>query len=264
MLALIVGSGGLPAEVVARLPNAPLVFALEGFTPDEVQVDLSFRLETLGTLIAEIKDKGVTDVCFVGSIQRPPVDPSRIDAATMPLVPIIQKALMAGDDGALRAVIEIFEHAGLHVRAAHELAPDLLPEVGCPTKAQPSDTDHADASRGTEIVQCMCAADVGQACVVLRRQALAIEGVFGTDWMLQSLTQRPDAGGGILFKAPKPDQDRRVDLPTIGAGTVTAAVAAGLAGIVIEQGGVIVLDWDQVVAECDRLGLFLWIRERAA
>jgi UDP-2,3-diacylglucosamine hydrolase len=264
MLALIVGSGRLPAEVVARLPNEPLIYALEGFVPDGVNVDRFFRLETLGTLIAEVKDKGVTDVCFVGSIQRPPVDPSRIDAATMPLVPIIQKALMSGDDGALRAVIEIFEQAGLHVRAAHELAPDLLAQVGCPTEMQPSDTDQQDAARGTEIVQCMCAADVGQACVILRRQALAIEGVFGTDWMLQSLTQRPDAGGGVLFKAPKPDQDRRVDLPTIGTGTVTAAVAAGLAGIVIEHGGVIVLDWESVVAECDRLGLFLWVRERAA
>ena len=45
---------------------------------------------------------------------------------------------------------------------------------------------------------------------------------------------------------------------------MTEAVAAGLSGIVIEKGGVMVLDRDAVVAECNRLGLFLWVRERAS
>ncbi|MEY8838512.1 UDP-2,3-diacylglucosamine diphosphatase LpxI, partial [Cribrihabitans sp. XS_ASV171] len=85
-----------------------------------------------------------------------------------------------------------------------------------------------------------------------------------TDWMLRSLTLRPDSGGGVLFKAPKPDQDRRVDLPAIGPETVSATVAAGLSGIVIEKGGVIVLDRAAVVADCDALGLFLMVRERAS
>jgi len=82
--------------------------------------------------------------------------------------------------------------------------------------------------------------------------------------MLQSLTTRPDAGGGILFKAPKPGQDRRVDLPTIGPNTIVAACAAGLAGVVIESQGVMVLDHVTVLAECNRLGLFLWVRDAPA
>lgn len=264
MLALIAGSGALPDELVDRLPERPLICAMEGFPPDRLAVDRPFSIEQLGSLIADLKARGVSELCMAGAVGRPPIDPSRIDAATMPLVPVLQTAILSGDDGALRAVIGIFEEAGLRVRAAHEIAPDLLPPLGSLTQAAPSEGDLQDAARGAAILRAMSTADIGQACVVLRGQALAIEGVFGTNWMLQSLTQRPDAGGGILFKGPKSDQDHRVDLPTIGPDTVTAAVAAGLSGIVIEKGGVIVLDRETVIAECDRLGLFLQVVGRPA
>jgi DUF1009 family protein len=108
----------------------------------------------------------------------------------------------------------------------------------------------------------MGAVDIGQSCVVAAGQALAVEALFGTDWMLDSLRLRPDGAGGVLFKAPKPDQDRRVDLPTIGPSTVAGAAAAGLSGIAIEAGGVMVTDRDRTIADCDRLGLFLWVRKR--
>ncbi|MCA0906547.1 UDP-2,3-diacylglucosamine diphosphatase LpxI [Ruegeria marisrubri] len=263
MLALIAGTGALPTEVFAQLTERPLICAMEGFLPDTLSADVVFPLEQLGSFIADLKARGVTDICLAGAVRRPPIDPSRIDAATLPLVPIIQKAILSGDDGALRAVIGILEGAGLTLRAAHEIAPGLLPPVGCLTEAQPSDADMADADRAAGILRAMGAADTGQACAVSKGQALAIEGVFGTAWMLHSLTQRPDAGGGILFKGPKPDQDRRADLPAIGPETVTDVVAAGLSGIVLEKGGVLVLEKERVIAECNRLGLFLYIRERA-
>ncbi|SDC16138.1 LpxI family protein [Ruegeria marina] len=264
MIALLCGQGALPSAIAAASAEPPLVCALEGFEPDGLDIDLSFRLETMGTLIATLKQRGISEVCLAGVIRRPQIDPSKIDAATFPLVPVFQKALMAGDDGALRAVMSVLEHSGLTVRAAHEIAPDLLLQPGCATAAKPSDADQKDAARAADIIMALAPTDVGQACVVYKGQALAIETVFGTDWMLQSLTQRPDAGGGVLYKAPKLGQDRRADMPTIGPDTVTAAVAAGLSGIAIEAGGVIVLDRDRVIAECDRLGLFLTVLERAS
>jgi len=261
MLALIAGTGALPTELAAHLKVPPLVCALEGFEPDNLTVDVTFRLETLGSLLAVLRDNGVTQVCMAGAIGRPVIDPAAIDAATLPLVPLLQQAMTSGDDGALRAAIAIFEQAGMTVSGAHEIAPDLLPPLGCTTKAHPGEQERADAARGGDIVTAMAAVDIGQACVVLRHQALAVEGAFGTDWMLRSLTTRPDAGGGLLFKGPKPGQDQRVDMPTIGPDTIIAVCAAGLTGVVIEAGGVMVLDPATVLAECDRLGLFLWVRD---
>lgn len=264
MLALIAGAGALPAAVAGAQEVPPLVCAMEGFAPDGLVPDLSFRLETLGTLLERLTERGVTDVCLAGAIRRPEIDPARIDAATKPLVPRLAAALAAGDDGALRTVLDIFEEAGLRVRGAAELAPELLPTPGVIGRTAPTDEAKRDAQRGQEILATLSSADVGQSCAVRAGQALAVEGVFGTDWMLASLIARPDAGGGVLVKLPKAGQDRRVDLPTIGPETVEGAAKAALDGIVIAAGGVIVLDLEAVRETCERLGLFLWVRECAS
>jgi len=264
MLALIAGQGGLPSEVLRATDEQVLICAYSGVALQGITADLEFRVETLGSLLADLKTRGVDQICFAGAIGRPVIDPSCIDAATLPLVPMFQKAMAQGDDGALRAVVALFEEHGFTIRAAHEICPDLLPDPGCMTQADPGAAARADAERGEQILRAMGVADIGQACVVHRQQALAIETRFGTDWMLASLQARPDGQGGLLYKAPKPTQDRRIDLPVIGPETVTACVHAGLDGLVIAAGGVMVLERDEVLARCAAEGMFLWVREPLA
>ncbi len=48
----------------------------------------------------------------------------------------------------------------------------------------------------------------------------------------------------MLAKVPKPGQDRRVDLPTIGVATLEGVAQAGLAGLVGEAGELLVVDPD--------------------
>jgi DUF1009 family protein len=62
---------------------------------------------------------------------------------------------------------------------------------------------------------------------------------------------------GVLVKAAKPGQERRVDLPVIGARTIELAAAAGLAGIVVESGAVLVMNRSDLKAAADRAGLFV-------
>ena len=262
MLALFAGQGALPRTVLHQLESKPIVFALSDFPPEGVEPDILFRIERLGSVIADLKARGATEICFAGAVSRPVVDPTQIDAATLPLVPILQKAMTSGDDGALRGILSVFEQAGLAIRGAHEIAPDLLPAPAIHAGHLVA-TLEADAQRGAEIVAAMGKADIGQACIVKQHQAIAVEGMFGTDWMLRSLKFRPDTGGGLLFKAPKPGQDRRIDMPTIGPDTVQAAVDAGLEAIVIEAGGVMVLDLPRVVQACRDAGLVFWVREGA-
>ncbi len=77
-----------------------------------------------------------------------------------------------------------------------------------------------------------------------------------------TLKPNPQAGRGLLYKAPKPLQDRRIDLPTLGPATVEAAARAGLGGIVWEAGGVLTLDLPAMQALATQHGLFLWSRAR--
>jgi DUF1009 family protein len=256
MLALIAGTGDLPPALVARLPERPLVCALHGFVP-VLEVDVTFRLEQLGSFLADLKARGVTRICMAGAVRRPQIDPALIDAATMPLIPKVQAAMAKGDDGALRVIITLFEEAGFAVVAAHEIAPDLLPPSGVLTKAQPADPDGAAVA--DECLAAMGAADQGQACIVTAGRIVMTEEQGGTDAMIAKAGRVPD---GFLFKAPKPDQDRRADLPLIGPATAKAAAQAGMAGIVIEAGGVMVLELPEVLQVLDTYQMFLWVRPR--
>ncbi|SMX22245.1 LpxI family protein [Boseongicola aestuarii] len=260
MLALIAGQGRLPRILVDWLSTPPHIASLEGFDPEGLTPDRRFRLETLGTLISDLKAAGITEVCFAGAIARPEVDPSALDAATMPLVPRILAALQMGDDAALRVVLSIFEEAGLQIRAASAIAPDLLPAEGVVSKRQIEDHHRLDAKRAAEIAAALGDLDLGQSCVVRKGQALALEALPGTDFMLETLVGTAFGPGGLFFKAKKPAQDARIDLPVVGVETVQRVAKAGLDGLVIEAGGVMVLDLADVVAAADGAGVFLWVR----
>ena len=117
------------------------------------------------------------------------------------------------------------------------------------------------------IARAMGALDIGQGAVVAHGVVLAVEAQEGTDALLRRIATLPAAlrgAGGVLAKAPKPIQERRVDLPTLGVATIEAAAMAGLVGIVGEAGGVLVLDRAAVAATADRLELFVCGEARAS
>lgn len=287
-LALMAGEGALPGAVLAALRRQGQKALLCEMAGHPIASDLvqgaeviTFRLETLGTFIADLAGRGVERICFAGRISRPAIDPGLIDAATRPLVARLMQALQAGDDAALRQVAGFFETAGIAVVGAGDLAPDLLAPGGVPTRSQPDDRAKADADRAQAVLTALAAEDVGQACVVASGQVLAIEAAPGTDWMLRSLvptgadgdwaeariaqarTGFGNASGakvGVLVKLSKPGQDMRFDLPAVGVETIRAAARAGLAGLVVEAGRVLMLDRDAMVAAADEAGLFIWAR----
>lgn len=262
-LALIAGRGALPgAVVVAARQERPLICALQSDPPDSVTPDRTFRLERLGGLLHWLRQQQVRDVCLCGRVARPGFAIRHLDLRTLTLLPRIATALKRGDDGALRIALDLFERAGFRVLGAHEVAPDLLLPKGRFGAQLPPDVP-ALARLGDSVSAAQGAADLGQASVLRAGRVIARENESGTDAMLSALP--PDAGrAGIVFKVPKPGQDRRADLPAIGPDTVTGAARAGLAGIVIEAGGVLVLDRPELLARLDRTGLFLWSRERQA
>lgn len=269
--AIIAGTGPLPGLLVAALSARGEDFVLaemEGFAAAVPGLaPIRFRLERLVPFLDHLAGLDVARVVFAGAIRRPRIEAELFDPRTATLVPQILAALRSGDDGALGAAIAIFEEAGFAVVGADALVPDLAPGPGL-LAGRPTAADKADVACAVAIVAALGRLDIGQGAVVAQGLCLAVEALPGTDAMLAFVTAqaglRPDPAGarGVLYKAPKPGQDRRVDLPMLGAGTLRAAHAAGLAGIAWEAGGVILADRAAMVAEAAALGLFLWSRAR--
>ncbi len=298
-VALIAGTGGLPPVVAqaARQDGWDLVLCeMLGFPSDvdDALPRLQFRIETLGTFLATLVEDGVTHVCMAGAVQRPAVDPGMIDEATVPIVPRLMAAMAKGDDGTLREIVKVFEEAGLTVMGAHELAPGLLPPAGGMTQTPIPDIE-LDVKAAEAALADMGRADMGQAVLVRAGQVIAREDARGTAALLADhsselvespthasgvLAQLMDAirhtlawisstlnpldplpgAGAFLYKAPKPNQILQADMPVIGPDTAMQAAEAGLDGIVIAHGGVMVLDLDQVVNILDGQGMFLWVQ----
>jgi DUF1009 family protein len=63
---------------------------------------------------------------------------------------------------------------------------------------------------------------------------------------------------GVLVKRPKPNQERRIDLPTSGLATSERAAMAGLAGVAVEADGALIVGRDAAVKRADELGLFIY------
>ncbi len=269
-LAILAGKGRLPEMLAANAAQSGrkvVLVCFNGFRPDWVTDEplIEARFEKPGAMFNAIKAAGCRDVVFAGYIIRPRINPLKFDLKMISVAAKLLPTLKSGDSATLNAVREIFEAEGLQIVGAHEILKSLLAPKGTLTKTAPSTDDMADMKRAYTIVTQMGIADVGQGAVVAQGLCLGIEAIQGTDAMLNfvattSADYRPDekAGQGVLLKAPKPGQDWRIDLPSIGPDTIENAAKAGLSGIAVQAQAVLVLGLEDTIAAANKHGLFLY------
>ena len=269
-LAVICGSGALPyavADAVASSGRRVVLFGLRGWAdPKEVGRFSHHWISVgqLGRFVRLAREEGCRDLVCIGSLVRPAIKQIRLDLTTLRILPRLIRGFRGGDDHLLSTIGGIFEDHGFRLLGAHDVAPQILVPAGVMGRVRPDDEDREDIARGLSILAAIGPFDVGQAVVVANRHCLAVEGVEGTDAVLARVADLRERGRigapmgtGVLVKAPKSGQDRRLDLPSIGPRTVEGAVHAGLAGIAVSAGGTIAAEMDRLVALADSSGIFV-------
>jgi DUF1009 family protein len=269
-VAVIAGSGVLPFAVVEALQARgirPVLFAIRGFCDPARVADLPHHwvaLGQFGRLTRLMRMEGCGDVVFIGALVRPALSEIRLDWGTLRVLPALAAAMRGGDDHLLSGVSRLFERRGFRLLGVKDVAPELLMPEGCITKAAPDADAGADIATGRDLIRALSPFDIGQAVVVIDGHVVGVEGIEGTDALLQRMAQlrrdgriRAKTGRGVLVKSPKTAQDLRFDLPTLGPVTIDGMVAAGLAGIGIVAGHTLVADLEATVAKADRAGLFI-------
>ena len=269
-LAIVCGGGQFPgavADAVTRRGRRVFLFPIRGWADPEVVARYPHQWVALGQLAAGLRRvhaEGCRDVVFIGNVLRPSLWQLRFDVRTLLLLPRIIQAFKGGDDHLLSNVARIVEEQGLRLVGAHEVAPEILVPAGTLGATAPTARDHADIARGLSLIAAIGPFDIGQAVVVADNYVLAVEAAEGTDAMLARVAAlrregrvRTPARTGVLVKGPKPGQDRRFDLPSIGPRTVEAAAVAGLAGIAVEAAGAITADLEAMTRAADSAELFL-------
>jgi DUF1009 family protein len=263
-IGILAGGGRLPlmiAESVAARGEAVHIVAIQGEADPEIArfPHTWVNWGQIGRMVATLRREGADALVIAGAVKRPDLWRIRPDAGFFRSLPQIVSLLAGGDDSVLTRVVRFFEAKGLEVRGVHEVAPDLLAGAGRTGGVALGQEDGADAELGFAVRQALGAVDAGQAVVVAQGEVLAIEGAEGTDAMLQRVAALPGrsalaARRGVLAKGPKPRQELRVDMPAIGPRTIEQAAAAGLAGVVVEAGAVLILDRDEAMRLADASG----------
>jgi DUF1009 family protein len=268
-LGLIAGGGALPITLArhCRGVGRPLfIVRLAGFAdPALAKFDgVELPLGRLGAAFSALRESGCDSVCFAGHVARPDLRRLKPDFRGLAAMPGALAAALKGDDALLSFLLGEFEREGFRPEGAHEVMAVLVLGRGPLGRLRPKRSSQLDIDRALAAARAIGRLDAGQAAVASKGLILALEAQEGTDAMLERVAALPvalrgSAGRlqGVLAKACKPGQNQRVDLPTIGPGTIRRAAEAGLAGVVGESGLTLVLERERVIALADDLGLFV-------
>ena len=269
-LSILAGKGQFPvlvAQAARKLGHDPFVFRIKG----EADQDWSgfsstgISIADLSGFSATARREGIGSVVLAGGIgKRPEIADLRPTWRSLTGFPAFLRVFAsAGDDKLLRFAIKVLEREGVRVLAAQQVAPELLCNSGPLGRVKPGPADLKDIVAASRAALTLGELDIGQGAVSVGGRVVALEGLEGTDAMLERVAglrasrRLSSRYAGVLVKLCKPEQDERADLPSIGVQTVLKAHAAGLAGIAVEAGRVLVLERERVLAEADRLGVFV-------
>ena len=261
-LGIIAGGGELPGrlEDACRTGGRDrFVIAFNGVgNVESVTPDAWVDIGRVGDAFALLHDAKCEEVVLAGPIRRPKLSALRLDKRGRSLLAKFAR-VWGRDDALLSLIVDELEEEGFRVVGADDVLGELLASEGPLGQSVPSEQALVDIELGVRVLAALGALDIAQAVIVQQGRVLGIEAAEGTDALIERCApmQAEEGPQAVLVKLKKPEQERRVDLPAIGAATVERAASAGLAGIAIESGGTLVMDQNAVVESADRAGLFV-------
>jgi len=273
-LTIIAGGGSVPTHVArAAIQDGRrvMVVGIEGEADDTISEFPHdwFQWGQLGHLERILSNHGKGDVVLIGGVKtRPDFKRLKLDFGAVRMLPTLVSLMANGDNTVLTGAIRLVESWGHTVVGAHEIADDLVATAGALTDKHPRSDDLTDVNRAMGAARAIGAIDAGQAAVAVDGRIVALEAAEGTDGVLVRIAALRQSGrlkwggrAGVLAKCPKPQQDLRVDMPTIGPSTVAGVDAAGLAGIAIEAGRVMIVEREETLRRAEAAGVFIFAME---
>lgn len=263
-LGIIAGGGELPSNLIDACEEQniiPYLICFEGFTdPDLISnyKHLWTRLGAASQIINFFKDNDVKDIVLIGDIKRPSLANLSPDWKGVQILSRIGLRAM-GDNSLLGLVKEELQKEGLTVRGIQEFCPSLLIGVGSLGKFNANKLYNSSIDFGVRVSQTVGSMDIGQSVIVQDGVIVGVEAKEGTDELIKRCAPLLDnkGKGGILVKTCKPQQDKSLDLPTVGLNTVRAIHDAGMSGMALHAHNVMIPNLKDVADFADKYKIFI-------
>ncbi len=262
---LIAGAGKLPYLLIEKWEEqglSPAIIAIDGFAEPDLyagRTGTTIPLGSAGKMISYLKENNVTDLVVTGRVSRPDVMKLRPDPRGMMVIAKILLKKKIGDDALLRIIKSEIEKDGFNLRSVQEFVPEILTPEGLLTKTPIPPEALESIDLGFQASRDHGAKDLGQSVIVQNGSVIGVESEKGTNALIREAARNKQTGSGpILVKTCKPQQEKALDLPTVGISTAKEVQAAGFSGIVLQAHDTILLDREEVIAFCDAHNIFLY------
>ena len=205
----------------------------------------NLKLFELEKCINLLIDKKITNLCFLGNVNRPDFSKLKLDNVLSKYINNLISASKEGDGKILSSIIDIFKLEGFITMSFIDIFPDeyLLDR----SYLEINTNEKKDIDKGVSLLDTLSSYDNAQACVVSNGYILSIEAVEGTDKMLSRIKTikkkiSRDIVEGCLVKIPKKQQSLNIDLPTIGVSTLELMFKNKLSVLAVSKHSTIVVE----------------------
>jgi len=257
-IGILAGAGDMPATAAAVLRAAGRRVVVAGLAEtgagdpgaDEFE---QISIGKAGRVVEFFRERGARQLIIVGKLEkRFNFLDFEFDELALQILARLQDR---ADSSVFAAVLDALNEQGLEVLPQTAALAALL----CPTGAlgaRDAAEHRADVARGLELARGVAGLDIGQAVALRQGLCVAVEAFEHTDAMIRRAGEL--AGPGcVVAKVPRPRQDPRLDVPTIGPGTIRALAAAGCRGLALQAGAVFVMERELTIRLADEHGIFV-------
>jgi DUF1009 family protein len=260
MIGLFLGDTDFSEIVLKKIKKLKKKYFIIDFSKDnKFKKDVNshrISIGKFGNIINLIKEKRSNKVLFAGKIAKPKFSSLRLDLKGIYYMPSVIKASKLGDAAIIKSIIKILDNEGIKVISSIYFNKELTLKAGNYSKLKPNLNELNSIKKGVVYFKKLKSLDHVQAIIVKNNNIIATEGKQGTKKMLSKLNKNSN---GILIKLPKPKQDLRMDLPTIGINTLKDCKKFGLKGIVLKSKQNIFLDKDKCISFANKNKIFIKI-----
>lgn len=263
-IGLIAGSGRFPFLVLdaarALGHDVTVVAIREEADPQlekaaELWCSVSFHWVSVGQLgrcISILEKARVVKAVMAGQVKH-----VRLFSGIVPdltLLSVLKRLKARNTDALISAVADVLLDHGITLLDSTAFLKPLLATSGTMTSRKLSSEEEADLKFGYEVADEIARLDIGQTIAVKAKAVVAVEGMEGTDEVIERAGRL--AGAGVrLIKVAKPNQDMRFDVPVVGVSTVAAMSAVKASVLSVDAGKTLILDGSAVIEAANVAGI---------
>jgi len=262
MIGLIFGETDFPKYIYKKIKNKKRYTIIDLTNNNFFKKDKNSHKVSIGQfgkIISILKRNNCKKVLFAGKVKKPKFSKLKLDFKGIYYISRIIKKSKIGDAAILKEIINIFKKEGIQTISSTFFTPEINFSRGNYTIYKPDINDKKDIKNAIKFLNKSKPYSHIQAAVG-RNNSVILEKRKGTQDMLKKIKKAKNKRNGVLVKFPKKNQDKRLDLPTVGLNTLKQCKSAGLKGIVLKHKNNIFLDQTKVINFANKNEMFILVK----